>query len=61
MEVGLLVEWDEANKAWKVRMEDGSGKAFRPVNLEPHRPTERGAPQGTKSSEKSILCFYNAI
>lgn len=34
---GLLVEWDPEHSAWKVRMEDGSGKAFRPNNLEPHQ------------------------
>lgn len=35
--VGLLMEWDEGNGYWKVRMEDGTGKAFRPANLEPHK------------------------
>eukprot|EP00930_Biecheleria_cincta_P090698 TRINITY_DN80140_c0_g1_i1.p1 TRINITY_DN80140_c0_g1~~TRINITY_DN80140_c0_g1_i1.p1 ORF type:complete len:413 (-),score=84.81 TRINITY_DN80140_c0_g1_i1:5-1243(-) len=34
---GLLVEWDAGHSAWKVRMEDGSGKAFRPSNLELHQ------------------------
>eukprot|EP00931_Biecheleriopsis_adriatica_P082088 TRINITY_DN55493_c0_g1_i1.p1 TRINITY_DN55493_c0_g1~~TRINITY_DN55493_c0_g1_i1.p1 ORF type:complete len:465 (+),score=85.64 TRINITY_DN55493_c0_g1_i1:84-1478(+) len=34
--VGLLVEWEESKGFWKVRMEDGTGKAFRPANLEPH-------------------------
>lgn len=34
---GLLVEWDPDHSYWKVRMEDGSGKAFRPSNLELHQ------------------------
>jgi len=46
--VGLLVEFDSEKGAWKVRMEDGSGKAFRPANLRPHKvqkPTMPGPSQ----------------
>lgn len=52
---GLLVEWDPAHSAWKVRMEDGSGKAFRPSNLEPHKIKAPTFPQPglAKESEAS--------
>jgi len=33
-QLGQVVEWDEPEARWKVRMMDGSGKMFRPCNLE---------------------------
>ncbi|CAE7631328.1 unnamed protein product [Symbiodinium sp. CCMP2592] len=48
--VGLLVEWDEAKGYWKVRMEDGSGKAFRSVNLEPHVVPPPAPAAGSKAA-----------
>ncbi|CAE7500671.1 unnamed protein product, partial [Symbiodinium necroappetens] len=48
--VGLLVEWDKAKNYWKVRMEDGSGKAFRSVNLEPHVVPPPAPAAGSKAA-----------
>lgn len=31
---GTLVEWDDADGRWRVRMNDGSGKMLRPANLD---------------------------
>jgi len=47
--VGLLVEFDSEKGAWKVRMEDGSGKAFRPANLRPHKVQKPTMPASTPS------------
>jgi len=32
---GTVMEWDDSNQRWKVRMADGTGKVFKPANLEP--------------------------
>lgn len=32
-QVGKIIEWEEKGKFWKVRMDDGTGKAFKAVNL----------------------------
>jgi len=31
---GTVVEWDSGEARWKVRMEDGSGKMFKPSNID---------------------------
>jgi hypothetical protein len=31
--IGTIIEFDQAGGFWKVRMEDGTGKAFKPANL----------------------------
>ncbi|CAE7022409.1 unnamed protein product [Symbiodinium natans] len=51
--VGLLVEWDKAKGYWKVRMEDGSGKAFRSANLEPH-VVPPPAPAGSSKAASTV-------
>jgi len=32
-QLGTLVEWDDRQERWKVRMDDGSGKMFKIVNM----------------------------
>ncbi|CAK0888950.1 unnamed protein product, partial [Prorocentrum cordatum] len=59
---GVIVEWDEVEARWKVAMDDGSGKMFRPANLsacDSEQPTFQpgsGNPQGV-DTEDAVQIF----
>jgi len=54
---GTVVAWDGQYNGWKVRMDNGSGKIFKPSNLEhQHRlGSNQGEPNSARSHHSSVI------
>jgi len=63
--LGTILEWDADQERWKVLMDDGSGKLFRPNNLEPFRKERAAVPTPPSMDEaprkREVLSQHRSI